>query len=133
MTFSFTRHGVAAALAAVLCAAVPVAAQERAPESTGAAPSARLNPADAKATVPRAIYRSAFQGYRPHADTEVGSWVEANDTVGRIGGWRVYAKEAAAPETAAPAAQTPAARASGPVQSPPDAKPPASGHHGHKH
>lgn len=132
MTFSLTRHGVAAALA-VLCTSVPVAAQERAPESTGVAPGARLNPADPKATVPRVIYRSAFQGYRAHADTEVGPWVEANDTVGRIGGWRVYAKEAATPEAAAPAAQAPAARASGPTRSLPDAKPPASGHHGHKH
>lgn len=69
-----------------------------------AAPSGKsADASDPKAAVPPLIYRSAFQGYRPNAEAEVGNWKEANDRVGRIGGWRVYAKEAMQPETAASA------------------------------
>jgi hypothetical protein len=39
-------------------------------------------------------YRSAMEGYQRFSDEKVGSWREANDNVGRIGGWREYAKEA---------------------------------------
>lgn len=39
-------------------------------------------------------YRSAMEGYRPFADEKPAPWKESNDNVGRIGGWRVYAKEA---------------------------------------
>ncbi len=42
-------------------------------------------------------WRSAFEGYRPFNEAPVASWREANDTVGRIGGWRAYAREAAQP------------------------------------
>lgn len=45
-------------------------------------------------------YRSTFEGYRAFADEKVGSWRDANDTVGRIGGWRAYAKEARQPASA---------------------------------
>ncbi|MCW7541430.1 hypothetical protein OOT46_26835 [Aquabacterium sp. A7-Y] len=41
------------------------------------------------------IYRSAFDGYRRYAEEPVVSWKEANDRVGRMGGWRTYAAEAA--------------------------------------
>ncbi len=58
---------------------------------------------DPKAAVLPLVYRSAFQGYRPNAVAEVGNWKEANDKVGRIGGWRVYAKEASLPDAAASA------------------------------
>ena len=57
---------------------------------------------------PQAIaqaYRSALDGYQPYTDDKVVPWKEANDTVGKIGGWRSYAKEAAAPAT--PAANNP--------------------------
>jgi hypothetical protein len=40
-------------------------------------------------------YRSALDGYQPFTDTKAVPWKESNDTVGRIGGWRAYAKEAA--------------------------------------
>lgn len=40
-------------------------------------------------------YQSAFEGYRRLTDEPVVSWKGANDNVGRIGGWRVYAREAA--------------------------------------
>jgi len=40
-------------------------------------------------------YRSAFEGYQPFNENKMVPWKEANDTVGQIGGWRAYAKEAA--------------------------------------
>lgn len=36
---------------------------------------------------------SALQHYQGFVDEPVGSWVEANATVGRVGGWRSYAQE----------------------------------------
>ena len=51
-------------------------------------------------------YKSAISGYQVYADQEVLPWREANDRVGRIGGWRAYAKEAA---TGQPAPDTPPA------------------------
>ncbi len=74
--------------------------------------------------------RPAFEGYQPFADQPVGGWRQLNDTVGAIGGWRAYAREAAgeAP-AAAPAPSTAAPRAPAPAPAP------ASGHgHGsHRH
>lgn len=43
-------------------------------------------------------YRSVLEYYRSYRAQPVQSWQDANDNVGRIGGWRIYAKEAAAPE-----------------------------------
>ncbi len=40
---------------------------------------------------------AAFREYRPFADAPPADWRGANDTVGRIGGWRAYAREAQAP------------------------------------
>ncbi len=40
-------------------------------------------------------YRSALEGYQPYSEDKMLPWKEANDTVGKIGGWRAYAKEAA--------------------------------------
>ena len=48
----------------------------------------------------KVVYQSPISGYQPYADQPVQSWREANDRVGRIGGWRAYAKEAAAGESA---------------------------------
>jgi hypothetical protein len=39
-------------------------------------------------------YRSAVEGYRSFADEKVVPWRYANENVGRIGGWREYAREA---------------------------------------
>lgn len=71
-------------------------------QSSAASPASSVAPSgkaadasDPKAAVPPLVYRSAFRSYRPNAEAEVGNWKEANDKVGRIGGWRVYAKEAA--------------------------------------
>lgn len=56
--------------------------------------SVKPDPQDAKASVPRVIHRSTLADYRVFSDEKLGSWKEANDNVGRIGGWRAYAKEA---------------------------------------
>lgn len=71
-------------------------------------------------------YTSALQGYQPFVDEKVRSWKESNDTVGKIGGWRAYAKEAAEPE--AKSSQTPAAS---PVAAPKAPAAPADPHAGH--
>lgn len=61
------------------------------------ASAARPDPADARAAVPAAVYRSPFViTDRRTADSAVGPWRDANDRVARIGGWRAYAREAAA-------------------------------------
>jgi hypothetical protein len=83
---------VAAAIAAMTgCTVVPPA-------------PAGPDPADPAAVTPPAAYLPVFGGYQPYADQAVGNWREANDAVGRIGGWREYAREA---ETPAPAAGQP--------------------------
>jgi hypothetical protein len=48
-------------------------------------------------------YRSAFEGYRGHQDEPLTPWRQANETVGRIGGWQAYAREAQAAASAPPA------------------------------
>lgn len=58
----------------------------------------------------------ALQGYQPYSETKMVPWKAANDTVGQIGGWRAYAKEAAEGQgqtgQAAPAAGAPKPAAS---------------------
>jgi len=45
-------------------------------------------------TPPSLSYSSVFNNYHGYQDQEVASWLEANETVGRIGGWRYYLEEA---------------------------------------
>lgn len=45
-----------------------------------------------------AAFRSALEGYQPYTDEKIVPWKEANDNVGRIGGWREYAKAARQPQ-----------------------------------
>lgn len=74
-----------------------------------AAPSfAQTTPAPSASTATELGYRSTLDSYQRFTDQAVGSWREANDNAGRIGGWRTYAKEARQPEGAA----SPTARAS---------------------
>lgn len=76
------------------------------------------------------VYRSTLTGYRRLGDDEPVPWREANDTVGRIGGWRAYAREANEPASAGPAVTTiPAAPA---ASTPSKASPATHGGH-HKH
>jgi len=91
-----------AALGAALCLP-PLAAVAQAGGHAGHPPATPATPAAATTTAPAApspqaasTYRSAFDGYRRFTDEPVKSWKEANDNVGRIGGWKTYAKEAAA-------------------------------------
>lgn len=85
----------------------------------------RSDPAAAAVTVPPLIYASPFARYRAYADQVVAPWRETNDTAGRIGGWREYAREAAQP-----AAEPPATGQPGPAISAPAA---GGQDHMHKH
>lgn len=62
-------------------------------------------------------YTSPLEGYQRYADTGTASWVQSNQMVQEIGGWKTYAKEA--------------------VDAPQESKRPASLHHdkpmGHSH
>lgn len=58
--------------------------------------AARPDPSDAEAGVPEFSHRTPFEGYRPHRVERIDQWRAVNDEVGRIGGWRAYAREAAA-------------------------------------
>ena len=72
---------------------------------SGAAVAQAPAPPSAVADVPQAsisTYRSAFDGYKPYTDDKLLNWKDANDTTGRIGGWRVYAKEAQQPDAKTP-------------------------------
>lgn len=60
-------------------------------------------PVPASTALPTKLqYRSAISTYQPYTDQQVQSWREANDLVGRIGGWRAYAKEKLETEQAKP-------------------------------
>jgi hypothetical protein len=80
-------------------------------------------------------YRSPFEGYQRFTQEQVGSWKAANDNVGRIGGWREYAKEARppaapAPSEAAGSGRSDAAPAAAPSGAAPAGAPPRP-HAGH--
>ncbi|MFZ6644779.1 hypothetical protein ACO0LO_03640 [Undibacterium sp. TJN25] len=65
-----------------------------------AQPEKRPDPLEARAPVPALQYQSSLQTYRPFADEEVGNWRAQNDAVGKIGGWRTYARQAREPDAA---------------------------------
>jgi hypothetical protein len=65
----------------------------------------RPDPLDPKTNVPALRYESSLESYRRLSDQKPVSWREANDTVARMGGWRVYLREA---QTPAPSASAPA-------------------------
>lgn len=77
-------------------------------------PPPKASPLDPQAAVPRAVHDSAAKHYRGLDEGSARpSWREANDTVGRIGGWRSYAREAqpaAAPATVPTPPTRPASR-----------------------
>jgi hypothetical protein len=80
-----------------------------APPPAGQATAAPSDPLDATAAVPPVVHRSVFSGYRAQADAPLRDWKAANEEVGRIGGWRAYAREAQSPAApaSAPAASVP--------------------------
>lgn len=79
-------------------AALPALAALAAGAQTGPAPV----PATAAEPAAALSFRSAMDGYKPFADEKPVPWKEANDTVHQRGGWRAYAKEAAAGADADP-------------------------------
>ena len=89
------------------------------------------DPLDPRATVPGLTYESSLSQYRRFGDEKPMSWREANDTVARIGGWRVYAREAQQRD-AAPAAKPATDGPSAKPADAPEAMPPGRGHDGHK-
>jgi hypothetical protein len=95
----FISHGLLTA-ALFVAATVPALAQSTAQV---AAKAAKPDPLDPEAAVPAAAYQSSFSQYRRLGDDKAVSWREANDTVTRIGGWRVYTREAQQPDPAAAA------------------------------
>ncbi len=103
-----------------------------------AAKPAGPNPLDANASVPKLSYESSFSQYRRLGDENPVSWLDANDTVTRIGGWRVYAREAQQPDPAPAAMPADGKTAASPRDagaSPKpnqSAKPMPAGHGGHK-
>jgi len=81
---------------------------------------------------PAAPFRSAFEGYQPFTDQPVAPWKQSNDTVGAIGGWRAYAREAAGePATPAPGSKAAPARHDA-GQAPAPAQPHRHPHGGHR-
>jgi len=89
------------------------------------APPVQPDPSDPNAAVAPTKYRSAFDGFRNHSAVNVESWKDANENVGRIGGWREYLKEAHQPASTGPAVKPGQA-------TPKDNAPPAlPKHHGH--
>jgi hypothetical protein len=90
-----------AAVAAALVAAAPLAVLAQAVQAPASA-SPPAPSASSPASAAQAAHKSAFDGYRRFDDQKVQPWREANDKVGRIGGWRAYARESAGDETKKP-------------------------------
>lgn len=105
-----------ALLATSLFAALTVQAQP-------AAKADRPSPLDPQASVPALNYESSLSRNRPIGDEKAVPWRDANNTVARIGGWRVYAREARQPDA------SPTAPAAAPNEK---AQPMPAGHGGHK-
>ena len=128
------RQRLLRAVPAVLLAAALFALLTAA-QAQPSAKAARPDPLDPKASVTTLRYESSFARYRLLGVEKPVSWRDANDTVTRIGGWRVYAREAQQPDPA-PIPAPVSAPAVKPTDTPPAAKPmpmpmPA-GHGGHK-
>ena len=106
-----------------------LAAQAQAQSTTA---TTRPDPLDPKAGVPATRYESSLGQVRRIGDDKPVAWREANEAVARIGGWRVYAREAQQPD--APPTTLPAvAPAQSPASTPAaTTKPTPAGHGGHK-
>jgi len=127
MVPNLSRRRRQCALPALLfTAALTAQVQAQTPAAT------RSDPLDPKAQVPALRYESSFAQFRRIGDDKPLAWRDANEAVARIGGWRVYAREAQQAEPEAPAkpavppAQDPASAPSA------TAKPIPAGHAGHK-
>lgn len=83
----------------------------------------RADPLDPAAPVPPLLWRSPLTAYPAWRDEPVVDWRAANDAVGRVGGWRAYAREAAEARASAPGgvSSTPVAPSAAPVPARPAA------------
>lgn len=90
------RVALAPVLLAMAVTAAVAQSQAIAP-AAASRPAASARPTSAPVSATAASggtgFQSAFEGYRRFDDQPVGSWREANDLVGRIGGWQAYARE----------------------------------------
>lgn len=88
---------------------------------------------EARDKVVAPTYRSAFSEYRSGLTDDGVEWKEANDNVGRIGGWRTYLRESQ--RTDPPAERSTQRPQVEPATSPPGKPPtPTTGSQGgHKH
>jgi hypothetical protein len=89
-----------------------------------AVPLSKADPLDPQARVPALRYESSLKSSKAAGDDKPVSWRDANDNVTRIGGWRVYLREAQLPEPATPTPST--LTPSTPTPVPPPAAPGAS-------
>jgi hypothetical protein len=94
--------GIARLVLTLACAGAPAwaTASDTLPPAGPAsvASTARADPLDPAAPVPALVHRSSLAAYRALAADERVPWREANDRVGRIGGWRTYLREAHQPD-----------------------------------
>lgn len=51
------------------------------------------DPLDVQAATPALHYQSPLKAYQGFSEQPLHNWHEANELVGRIGGWRTYAQE----------------------------------------
>lgn len=91
------------------------------PATAQPVPASASAPAPADAALP---FHSLSEDYEPYSDQKLIPWREANDNVGRIGGWREYAREARPQSGSSPAS----APGSAPPSAAPAAKDPHAGH-----
>ena len=87
----------------------------------GQAIAAAPDPADPNTAIPTMVYVSPFSDYRPLGEDKNTAWKDANDTVGKIGGWRAYAREAAQAMKVREAGQTKKAPGAGEIDKTPPA------------
>ncbi len=89
----------------LLALAIGIAQSQPIESGSATSPSARSSTPSSSEPLPaRAIYKSAFEGYRPFAEQPLTPWRESNDVVAGVGGWKAYAREGQGEAQAASAA-----------------------------
>ncbi|OZB30358.1 MAG: hypothetical protein B7X60_16740 [Polynucleobacter sp. 39-45-136] len=68
--------------------------------SVASAQDAVVSSSSVKTIAESLQYTSVFKNYQPYSEEEIIPWKQANATVQKIGGWKVYAKEAAQADAA---------------------------------
>ena len=113
---------------AIFYAAIVTAALGCAGALSAARASAPKDPASDMATVAPLQYQSPFRDYRPLGEDKNTAWKDANDTVRTVGGWRVYAREAAEANKAREDSTTAPTKPLAPPATPKPAVTPAQAH-----